>query len=155
MRRSDRAVTEPAALFDILTRCRVARLGLCCGGVPYVVPMNFACEQRDGQFIFYVHCASEGKKLDILRENANVCVEVDCDHALVSGERACKHSFRYASVIAHGRAEILQDAAEKARALTLLMRWQTGKDIPVTPEQANAVTVLRITAEEITGKRHL
>lgn len=155
MRRSDRAVTEPAALFDILTRCRVARLGLCRGGVPYVVPMNFACERQDGRFVFYVHCAGEGQKLDILRENANVCVETDCDHALVPGEQACSHSFRYASVIAQGRAEVLQDAEEKARALTLLMRWQTGKDIPVTPEQANKVTVLRIIAEEITGKQHL
>ena len=155
MRRSDRAVTEPAALFDILTRCRVARLGLCRGGVPYVVPMNFACEQKDGRFVFYVHCASEGKKLDILRENANVCVEVDCDHALVPGAQACSHSFRYASVIVHGRAEILQNAAEKAQALTLLMRWQTGKGIPVSPEQASRVTVLRITAEEIMGKQHL
>ena len=155
MRRSDRAVTEPAAIFDILTRCRVARLGLCRGGVPYVVPMNFACEQRDGQFVFYVHCANEGKKLDILRENANVCVEADCDHALAPGDRACSHSFRYASVIARGRAEVLQDAGEKARALTLLMRWQTGKDIPVSPEQASRVTVLRIAAEEITGKQHL
>ena len=116
MRRLDRAVTDPAALFDILTRCRVARLGLCRGGVPYVVPMNFACERQDGRFVFYVHCANEGQKLDILRENANVCIEADCDHALVPGEQACSHSYRYASVIAQGRAEVLQDAEEKARA---------------------------------------
>ena len=51
-------------------------------------------------------------------------------------------------------AEVLQSAEEKARALTLLMRWQTGRDIPVTPEQAAAVTVLRIAAESITGKQH-
>ena len=155
MRRSERAVCDPAALFDIIRRCRVARLGLCREGVPYVVPMNFACEEADGQFVFYVHCANEGKKLDILRENANVCVELDCDHALVAGETACSHSYRYASIIAQGRAEILHDAAEKARALTLLMRWQTGQDVPVTPEQAAAVTVLRIVAESITGKQHL
>lgn len=155
MRRAERAVTDPAALFDVIRRCRVARLGLCRAGVPYVVPMNFACEMAGGQFVFYVHCANEGQKLDILRENANVCIELDCDHALVEGDKACSHSYRYASVIAQGQAEILQDADEKARALTLLMRWQTGQDIPVTPEQANAVTVLRIAAESITGKQHL
>ena len=154
MRRAERAVTDTAALFDIIRRCRVARLGLCREGVPYVVPMNFACEEADGRFVFYVHCASEGKKLDILRENASVCVELDCDHALVEGEKACSHSYRYASVIAQGQAEVLQNAEEKARVLTLLMRWQTGQDIPVTPEQANAVTVLRIAAQSITGKQH-
>lgn len=155
MRRAERAVADTAALFDIIARCRVARLGLCRDGIPYVAPMNFACEMAGGQFVFYVHCANEGQKLDILRENANVCIELDCNHALVEGDKACSHSYRYASVIAHGRAEILQSADEKARALTLLMRWQTGRDIPVTPAQAAAVTVLRIAAQSITGKQHL
>ena len=155
MRRAERAVTDTAALFDIIRRCRVARLGLCREGIPYVVPMNFACEETDGRFVFYVHCANEGKKLDILRENANVCVELDCGHALVEGDRACSHSYRYASVIAQGQAEVLQSAEEKTQALTLLMRWQTGRGIPVMPRQANAVTVLRIASQSITRKQHL
>ncbi len=155
MRRKERAVTDTADIFAILQRCQVARLGLCRNGVPYVVPMNFACALENGRFVFYVHCANEGKRLDILQENPQVCVEADCGHALVESTQACSHSFRYASVIAQGRAEILQDAAEKARALTLLMRWQTGRDMPVTATQAAAVTVVRIAADEITGKQHI
>ena len=69
-------------------------------------------------------------------------------------DRAVTEPAALFDILTRGRAEILQDAGEKARALTLLMRWQTGKGIPVSPEQASRVTVLRIAAEEITGKQH-
>jgi nitroimidazol reductase NimA-like FMN-containing flavoprotein (pyridoxamine 5'-phosphate oxidase superfamily) len=54
--------------------------------------------------------------------------------------------------MARGRAAIVEDAAEKCRALTLLMRTQTGKDFSITPEMAAAVTVLRIDVETYTAK---
>gem|GEM_PF-6349396 len=46
MRRSERAITDPAELESILREALVCRMGLCDGEVPYVVPMNYG--YRDG-----------------------------------------------------------------------------------------------------------
>ena len=40
-------------------------------GMPYSVPLSLA---RTDEKTFYFHCATEGKKLDILRENPCVCL---------------------------------------------------------------------------------
>lgn len=63
---------------------------------------------EDGAFTFYCHSAKEGKKLDVIRKNASVAFEMDCQNALQHGETACTHSYYYASVLGEGKAEILE-----------------------------------------------
>src|SRR5512136_2795322 len=56
----------------LLTEERVGYLGVSHHNVPYVVPLTYGyCE---GKIIF--HGASEGKKLEIIRENPTVCFTV-------------------------------------------------------------------------------
>lgn len=62
----------------------------------------------NGAFTFYCHSAKEGKKLDVIRKNASVAFEMDCQNALQHGETACTHSYYYASVLGEGKAEILE-----------------------------------------------
>lgn len=66
---------------------------------------------EDGAFTFYCHSAKEGKKLDVIRKNASVAFEMDCQNALQHGETACTHSYYYASVLGEGKAEILEGDA--------------------------------------------
>ena len=63
---------------------------------------------EDGAFTFYCHGAKEGKKLDVIRKNASVAFEMDCQNALQHGETACTHSYYYVSVLGEGKAEILE-----------------------------------------------
>ena len=63
---------------------------------------------EDGAFTFYCHGTKEGKKLDVIRKNASVAFEMDCQNALQHGETACTHSYYYASVLGEGKAEILE-----------------------------------------------
>lgn len=91
MRRSDRQVTDPAAVRAIIHRCTVMRLSLCRSGMPYVVPMNFGCEWEGDLPVLYAHCAHDGLKLDILRENSNVCVEMDSGGELIQGAKRRSH----------------------------------------------------------------
>ncbi len=66
---------------------------------------------EDGAFTFYCHSAKEGKKLDVIRKNASVAFEMDCQNALQHGETACTHSYYYVSVLGEGKAEILEGDA--------------------------------------------
>lgn len=84
---------------------------------------------EDGAFTFYCHSAKEGKKLDVIRKNASVAFEMDCQKALQHGETSCTHSYYYASVLGEGKAEILEGERNVLYALncikppiTLVMR---------------------------------
>ncbi len=153
MRRKDREITGLAEIMEILSRCQVCRLGMCQKGMPYVVPLNFGVEREGERLVLYFHGAREGKKLDIIRENPQVCVEFDGEHRLLEGETACAHSFAYESVIGFGKAEILESHEEKAQGLAVILRSLTGKEFTFTPEQTQSVAVLRVALEEVAGKR--
>lgn len=153
MRRKDREITGLAEIMEILSRCQVCRLGMCQKGMPYVVPLNFGVEREGERLVLYFHGAREGKKLDIIRENPQVCVEFDGEHRLLEGETACAHSFAYESVIGFGKAEILESHEEKAQGLAAILRSLTGKEFTLTPEQTQSVAVLRVALEEVAGKR--
>ena len=153
MRRKDREITGLAEIMEILSRCQVCRLGMCQKGMTYVVPLNFGVEREGERLVLYFHGAREGKKLDIIRENPQVCVEFDGEHRLLEGETACAHSFAYESVIGFGKAEILESHEEKAQGLAVILRSLTGKEFTFTPEQTQSVAVLRVALEEVAGKR--
>jgi nitroimidazol reductase NimA-like FMN-containing flavoprotein (pyridoxamine 5'-phosphate oxidase superfamily) len=152
MRRKDREVTDRGEIREILSRARVLRLGLYDGEYPYVVPMHYGFLFEDGELRFYTHCAREGRKLELLRRDGRVFVELDTDEALIPGEKPCAWGARYASVMGRGRASIVEDEEEKRRALALLMKTQTGRELSFTPQMAAAVTVLRIDVETYTAK---
>ena len=152
MRRKDREITDIEEIRAILERARVLHLGLYDGEYPYVVPMHYGFTFEDGKLTLYTHCAKEGRKLELLRRDGRVFVEIDTDEALVPGPTACSWGARYASVMARGRASIVEDGEEKRRALALLMKTQSGGEYSFTPAMAAAVTVLRIDAEDCSAK---
>lgn len=66
MRRKDREVKDMDGIFDIVERCNVVHLGMVDNGKPYVVALNFGYEREGNGLILYLHCAMEGRKIDIL-----------------------------------------------------------------------------------------
>ena len=148
MRRKDRQVGDRDAIDGIIRRCQVCRLGMCDNGQPYVVPLSFG---YDGQLL-YVHAASEGRKIDILRRNNRVCFEFDILEEVISSDQACNWGMRYESVIGSGVAEIMTDTDAKKAALDRIMQ-QYSSDRWAFDEQAVAGTlVVCIRIEEISGK---
>jgi uncharacterized protein len=104
---------------EILAHTSIGRLGCSRDDQPYVVPIYFAYEP-DHLYGF----ATEGQKIEWMRMNPKVCVEVDeiTDH------------FQWRSVVLHGRyrelPDVPQHAAERDRARKLLetrsLWWQTA-----------------------------
>ena len=140
----------------ILERCDCYRLGLVDDGYSYIVPLNFGLSVDSGALTLYFHCAGEGKKLDLIRQNSVVTFETDSLHELVRGENACAFSFRYASVMGRGTVRIAATVEEKTAGLTALMAHYAPDFVPVFSEkQLRAVTVLVLEVSEWSCKANL
>lgn len=153
MRRKDREITRIGDILSIVDRAKVLRLGLFDDNFPYIVPLHFGYEYAEGKLIFYMHSAKEGHKLDLIRRNQNVCIELDCDTELISGgDIPCSYSSSFASLIGRGLAEIVDDEQEKVRGLYLLMKNQTSREFEITTQMASAVAVIKVVVCDFSAK---
>ena len=151
MTKRDRQVTDPVQILRILDTGKVLHLGLAVNDEPYVVPMNYGYTMEDGKLVLYLHCAHQGKKLDMIRANSRVFFEIDCDHKPFEGEKPCQYGLVYSSVMGRGKASIVEDVEEKKQAMTILMKTQTGKDFSFEDRLVSIVAVIRIDVEEYTA----
>ncbi len=156
MRRKDREVTDYSVLEDIICQCDCIHLGLMDGEYPYVVPMNFGYERTGKHFTFYMHAASEGKKLGLIAANPKASFCMDTEHELVKGEVPCSWSFLYASVMGQGEITLVQDPEEKRHGLQTVMEHYSGSKEPMKFPDAmmHRVVILKLNAKNLTGKQH-
>ena len=152
MTKRELQITDEGQIRSILDTAKVLHLGLCVDNEPYVVPMNYGYTLEDGKLVFYLHGALRGKKLDMIRQNSRVFVELDCDRVPFEGEKPCQYGLGYSSVMGRGKAVIVEDVQEKMKALTALMKTQTGKDFTFNEQLVSIVAVIRIDVEEFTAK---
>ena len=150
-------MVEPDEIRDIIEACKVCRLGFCEEGEVYIVPVNFGYDMKGKELTLYIHCAGEGRKIDLIRKNAKVGIEMDCHHELAEGDLACQYSYYYASLIGNGHAKIVEETYKKKEALGKIMEHQTGKifdESEMNPKLVESVTVLKIDLNTYTCKRH-
>ena len=127
-------------------------LGLAVDNEPYVVPMNYGYTKEDGKLVLYLHSATRGKKLDMIRSNPRVFFEMDCDLTPFEGEKPCQYGLSYSSVMGWGSARIVEDVQEKMKAMSVLMKTQTGRDFSFDEKLVRIVAVIRIDVEAYTAK---
>lgn len=153
MRRKDREITDIDEIKAILIKSSVCRVAFFDEEYPYIVPLNFGFEEERGRFTLYFHCAGEGKKLDLLKCNSKVAFEMDCPDKLIEGDKACYSTMTFESVCGNGTLETVGDD-EKIPAMRLLMRQYSDKrEFDFDAFEVKAVTVLKLTVNELTGKR--
>ena len=153
MRRKDREIKEISEVLDIVERAKVLRMGLFDGEYPYIVPLHYGYEYKDGVLIFYAHGAKEGHKIDLIYANPNTCIELEANMEIASGEDIpCKYGAYYASVIGRGTVKLVKDVQEKIRGLNLLMKNQIGREFSITPQMAQDVQVMKITINNFSAK---
>ncbi|MEG0154011.1 MAG: pyridoxamine 5'-phosphate oxidase family protein [Lachnospiraceae bacterium] len=156
MRLSKREVTDPQIIREILEECKVCRIAMIGNAAPYIVPMNYGYYWDEQGLRLYLHCASEGRKLELMRKHSQVGFEMDCGHTLIEGKQACDYSFSYASVIGSGTVSIRESVEGKREGLQRIMEHLTGKTEFLLDEKiVERTTVLELRCEEITCKRHL
>lgn len=152
MRRKDREITDIHKIEKILSSAKYLHLGVLDDEYPYVVPLHYGYQINGGKLTFYVHSAKVGHKLDCIRKNNSVFVEIDYGEKLIEADVPCKYSAEYASVMCRGKAKILQNAADKCSALRILMREQTGEEHEINEKMINAVCVIEINVDSYTAK---
>jgi len=122
----------------ILREGTLGRLGCIAADWPYVVPVNYFFDGRD----IYIHTLP-GKKLDALRANPRVCLQVD----------DIKDSYNWRSVIAYGTFEEVSNEETRENVLTKLysrLPHMTPVESKMV-EGAKGTVVFRIKVEEVTG----
>ena len=152
MTKRERQITDINRIRAILDTASVLHLGLAVDNEPYVVPMNYGYTMEGDKLTIYLHGATRGKKLDMIRANPRVFFEMDCDRVPFEGEKPCQYGMVYSSVMGRGTARIVEDMEEKKRAMTILMKTQTGKDFTFDDKLVGMVAVIRIDVAEYTAK---
>ena len=157
MRRTDREITDRQELLDVMARCDVCRLALNDeSGYPYVVPLNFGMEERDGTLYLLFHGAMTGTKYDRMERDPRATFEMDCGHQLMTAEQACSYSCAYRSIMGSGtireRLETVPEA-EREAALQCLMAHYGRPDFAFDRASMAHTRVFRLAVESMTGKR--
>ncbi len=134
---------------EIINNSTVCRLAMTDGDRPYLIPLCFG--YRDGSIFF--HSAPQGRKIDILKNNPNVCFAFDIDQEVTAAERACGWSMRYRSVVGFGKARIVEEGDDKRKALEIIMENYSAGKHSFDDSEISTVLIIRVDIEEMTGKK--
>lgn len=148
----EREVTDLNQIRAILDKSLVLHLGMVDGDEPYVVPMNYGYTLEDGKLTLYLHGATRGRKLEVLRANPKVFFSMECDVVPFEGPVPCRYGTTYASILGSGEAEIVENVEEKKEAMSILMKTQTSRDFTFDDRMVSIVSVIRITVRDFTAK---
>lgn len=150
MRRNDKEISDKDVIYQIMQKERVCRIGLSDGTIPYVLPVNYGFTENK----LYFHSSRNGKKIDILKKNNNICFEIDTDIAIIKSGLACKWGMQYKSVIGFGTASFIEEAEEKKRVLEIIMRhYEPNGRFSFSERALEEVILIEVTINEITGKQ--
>lgn len=152
MTRRERQIFDIDKILEILDKSKVIHIGMVDGDEPYVVPMNYGYTYENEKLTIWLHGATTGRKLDIIRKNPKVFFEMECDLVPFEGDVACKYGLSYSSLMGKGNATIIEDSEEKQKALSLLMKTQVGMDFEFNDKLASVVGIIKIEVSEFTAK---
>lgn len=149
MRRKNKEIQDEKLVMDILSRVDYGTLATIGeNGYPYSVPVNHVV--MNGKI--YFHCATTGQKLDDIKNNQKVSFSV-VDYSQIDAEA---FSTIYTSVIAFGKAHIVEDKEEwKDALMEISQRFSAEfieKAMPMIERNALATHVVCIEIEDIKGK---
>lgn len=97
---------EQPEIEALLSRQITGRLGCHANGTTYIVPVNYV--YKNG--VIYAH-SGPGKKIEMMRQNPEVCFEVD----------EIKNIFSWKSVIVWGKFEEITEIEEQEQAMQALI----------------------------------
>ena len=152
MTRRELEITDIREILHIMDNTKILHLGLSDEDWPYVVPMNYGYEYTDGHMTLYLHGATKGYKFDVIAKNPKASFALETDTIPIEGRVACQYGMSYKSVMGRGLASLVTDVEEKEKAMSLLMKHQTGKDFTFDEKLVSIVNVIRIDVKEFTAK---
>lgn len=137
------------ALLDAAVLCHVSYV---IDGQPYCTPTLF---WREGSRLYW-HGSSASRMLRNLSEGEPACLTVTHLDSLVLARCGFNHSADYRSVMAFGRARLVEDQAEKERALVMMVdRLYPGRTSQLrqsSTQEVKATAVVYMDIEKASAK---
>ncbi|MFA8433968.1 MAG: pyridoxamine 5'-phosphate oxidase family protein [Marinifilaceae bacterium] len=146
-------IDEKEKIDQVIKECDVCSLGVIDeDNLPYVVPMNFGL--HDGYI--YLHGAGEGKLIEAIRKNPNVCITFCTKTKLAWQDEhvACSYRIKGSSVVARGKVEFITDYDQKVDALNILMANYTDRKFTYNSPAVKNVEIYRLKMDNVTGKEY-
>ena len=150
MRKTNQEIIDKRIIEEMLAQSTICRIAMIDKGEPYLLPFNYGYKDK----CIYIHSASRGKKIDVLRAHPRVCFEVEQKTDLIKGPRACDWSTLYRSIIGYGEIEIITDFEKKKEGLEIIMAQHGGSELTEFKEKnVEAVVILKLTIDSLSGKQ--
>jgi uncharacterized protein len=138
----------PAQCQAVLAHTNLARLACARGDQPYIVPLFYTFDVDEGTLYSF---STVGQKIDWMRSNPKVCVEVD---EIVS-------QFNWKTVVVFGRFEAIgdgpEDDAARRRVHDLLQQrpawWLPGAGKLATGDEHHVPVLFRIRVDRLSGRQ--
>jgi nitroimidazol reductase NimA-like FMN-containing flavoprotein (pyridoxamine 5'-phosphate oxidase superfamily) len=150
MRRKEKEIKSKSEIKSIINSGQVCRVAFSLNDEPYIVPMYYG--YKDNSLFF--HSAKEGKKIDIIKKNNQVCFEIDINHSIINTSVPCNWKNSYSCVIGFGKAKLVESYTEKVKALNYIIdHYSKGTIYEIPKENVLKTAIIKIEIEEITGKK--
>jgi len=152
VRESQRGVYDRESIYKILDEGFVCHVGFSVDGQPYVIPTLFA---RVDDAIYF-HGSAASRMLRNLSEGIPVCLTVTLIDGFVLARSVFNHSMNYRSVVALGKAAIVDAPKEKLEALHAFTekifpgRWNDARQ--PNEKELRVTSILRLPLTEISAK---
>jgi nitroimidazol reductase NimA-like FMN-containing flavoprotein (pyridoxamine 5'-phosphate oxidase superfamily) len=152
VRESQRGAYDREAIYAILDEGFVCHVGFSVDGQPYVIPTLFA---RIGGEIYF-HGSAASRMLRNVSAGISVCITVTLTDGFVLARSVFNHSMNYRSVVALGKATLVDAPGEKLEALhaftekILPGRWADARQ--PNEKELKATSILRLPLTEVSAK---
>ena len=147
-------VTDQEKISAFLKNNKVVRLAFNTDSAPYIVPMNYGFEYNDGELVLFLHCATQGHKIKLIKKDPYIGFEIDATINTVTADVACRFSIKYESIIGTGHICITDDA-EKVNCLNKIMLQFSGKEKWDSDEKfLKRTSTLKLIVDDFTMKKN-
>lgn len=136
---------------NLLSKSVYGRLATCGNDEqPYITPINFVVYNEK----VYFHTGFEGRKLDNIKHNSKVCLEVSSSGKMYSTPHARNFTMRFWSVLAFGQASIVEEPDLKLIVMNKLMeKHAKGYEYEsLSLKDMDIVNLVEISMDNLTGK---
>jgi len=127
-------------------------LVMCHNEEPYAVPINHA--YVDGKIFF--HCATTGKKIDMILANHRVCYVVNNYFGNMEDfSDGVRCHGNWESVIAYGKAKVVEDPDELRRAFKSFMDYYSPSYFQPSESSLKTTRAIVVEVESMTARREV
>lgn len=152
-RKPDRAAYDEAQVFAILDAAVLAHVGYVIDGQPFVTPTTI---WREGRKLYW-HGSAASRMVRAQASGLPVCFTVSHVDGLVLARSGIAHSMNYRSVMAFGRARLIEGLEAQRTAMNAFIDRLYPNRSPMlrpgTDNEIRQMSVIEMTIEEASAKQ--